>query len=519
MTFPPAPRVDLSSLSLGALLGRGGDGQVMAVNGFQINGKWAAALKLYSQAAAQNMNVAVLEKIIALPRQLSSEDGRWLLENTAWPVVIAEDQALPCGFLMRMVPEVCYSYFQTPTQGIQQRLASIQFLLNTDSYTHSLGLIVNDHDRLALLRSVAAMLSRLHSFGAVIGDFSPQNILFSLKPAPSCFLIDCDTVRLKGESVFRQIETPDWDAPIGEFEATLATDAHKFGLLAIRLFARDQSSRDLAAITALSPDLGRLAQLSQDPNPAQRPSLQEWIAVLDREDLAAAQSLPPSAGADWAAAPARSSRPQGLEVVSAGRETRHLETRRRRGQGKRQHPPAVQPNDVVSRAVKAAVKPGLLTFNPPATMVQGRMDRVEVGIARSLELREALATSLRGRGEPQFEGISTSPYMDVELLGAAFEVTSFAPQEQLVAPIARWEFDVRPYRAGRQSLTLCVSLRIDSPSISSGRIAVPVLEREIQIQVDIIFGARRFLAKNWQWLIVTILGLGSALAAWITLLH
>jgi hypothetical protein len=150
-------------------------------------------------------------------------------------------------------------------------------------------------------------------------------------------------------------------------------------------------------------------------------------------------------------------------------------------------------------------------------MIQGKTERVEVGIARSLELRKALAAGLRGRGEPQVEEINTSLFMGVELLGASFEVTSFSPLEQLVAPIARWEFDVRPYRAGHQTLTLCVSMRIDSPIAPSGRIAVPVLERQIRIRVDVVFGARRFLAKNWQWLIATMLALGGALAAWVTL--
>lgn len=63
--------------------------------------------------------------------------------------------------------------------------------------------------------------------------------------------------------------------------------------------------------------------------------------------------------------------------------------------------------------------------------------------------------------------------MGVELRGDAFEVMAFSPSEQLV-------------------------LRIDSPEIAGGRIAVPVLEREIQIQIDIVFGARRFVATNWQ---------------------
>jgi Caspase domain/TIR domain len=243
------------------------------------------------------------------------------------------------------------------------------------------------------------------------------------------------------------------------------------------------------------------------PRPPPAPAAPPVASAAPPRRLAGADETPPLA------APSRP--PKG----PAGQERQPTEKTHGHGhgRGKRQRSAVDPQGDAVSRAVKEAVKPGLLTFNPPATMVQGRKERVEVGIARSPELREALTTGLRGRGKPQVEGISTSSYMGVELRGDAFEVTSFSPAEQLVAPLARWEFDVTPYRAGHQSLTLCVSLRIDSPEITGGRIAVPVLEREIQIQVDIVFGVRRFLAKNWQWLIATILGLGGALAAWITL--
>lgn len=189
---------------------------------------------------------------------------------------------------------------------------------------------------------------------------------------------------------------------------------------------------------------------------------------------------------------------------------------------KRQHPRSDELNDAVSRAVRASVRPGLLAFNPPAEMVQGRKERVEVGIARSHELREALAAGLRGRGEPQFEDVLTSAHMGVELKGPSFEIIPFSPLEQFVVPSARWEFDVLPCRSGQHALTLCVSLRIDpahSSIAASGRIAVPVLEREIQIRVDIAYSTRRFVGNNWQWLIATILGLGGGLAAWVAFIH
>jgi len=180
------------------------------------------------------------------------------------------------------------------------------------------------------------------------------------------------------------------------------------------------------------------------------------------------------------------------------------------------------PLDGVTRAVQAAIRPGLLVFNPPPEMQQGRKERVEVGIARSPELREALTAGLRGRGELQFEPVATSPHMAVELKGPAFEVIPFSPPEQLVAPTARWEFDVLPCHAGRQTLTLCVSLRFDSkgpPLPASGQMAVPVLEREIHIKIAVAYGTRRFIGNNWQWLVATIIPLGGAITAWITLVH
>ena len=72
------------------------------------------------------------------------------------------------------------------------------------------------------------------------------------------------------------------------------------------------------------------------------------------------------------------------------------------GRGKRRRSPTKQLDDPISQVVKSAVKPGLWPLTPPAVMVQGRWERVEVGIARSLELGKVLAVGLKGRGEPQF---------------------------------------------------------------------------------------------------------------------
>jgi hypothetical protein len=300
----PVPRIDVNSLSLGDDLGNGGQGRVTAVTGLLADG-YPAALKAYSQDTASSLAADVLETIVGFPRQLPAGDADWLAQNTAWPAMIAEDRGTVCGFLMRTVPAPYYFGFQTRTQGTQQKLAHISFLLNSDDYVSRSGLAVSDRDRLGLLSSLAAGLSRLHALGAVIGDLSPTNLLFTLQPAPGCFFIDCDTIRLHGQSIVPQVDTPDWEALPGEPRATPATDSYKLGLLAIRLFARDQSSGDPSALAAVSADLARLARLSQDPDPTRRPGPAAWTGALD----AAASSASAATTTRIARAPGRISVP------------------------------------------------------------------------------------------------------------------------------------------------------------------------------------------------------------------
>jgi hypothetical protein len=173
----------------------------------------------------------------------------------------------------------------------------------------------------------------------------------------------------------------------------------------------------------------------------------------------------------------------------------------------------------ISHVVRDTVHPGLLAFNPPQDMRQGHSERIEVGISRSPELRDALTAGFRGRGLPEVVHVDSAPLMGVELRGSSFMIEALSPVEQLVVPLARWEFDVTPLRSGRQTLTLCVTIRIDSPHVSGGQIAVPVFERDIRIKVDVVYGTRRFVTNNWQWLVGTAVGLGGGIAAWITLVH
>ena len=281
-------RVDIGSLDLGPVLGSGGQGQVRAVSNYRIDDKWPAVLKTYNGSV--NLDVRGLEKIAAFPDRLHRNDRDWLLGVSAWPWAIAMDGGTVRGFLMRAVPDIYRFNFMTVTQGSKAMLSTVEFLLNTDDYVSRSGISISEQGRLNLLGTLADAMSRLHALGIVIGDVSPKNLLFNLSSYVSCFFIDCDAIRLHGECALEQIDTPEWEVPPGEEKGTEGSDSYKFGLLAIRLFARDQSSRDGAALSALSAELGALAGRSQDRDPAGRPAPGSWVSAIQSAASAASSA-------------------------------------------------------------------------------------------------------------------------------------------------------------------------------------------------------------------------------------
>ncbi len=308
MTSERVPTVDHGALALGRRLGQGGQGTVHEVTNKKINetdgGGWEVAYKEYNAAVLPHLDAAALAASVALPGELSAAEGRWLCEKTAWPAALVERQGSASGFLMRTVPDRFRFTLQSlggTTPGAR-RPANLEYLLNDDAYVAGIGLSVSERDRLLLLTDLAATLTRLHRIGITVGDLSPKNLLFTTGTPPECFLIDCDAMRLRGTGVLPQAETPDWQIPDGEEKATRASDVYKLALLAIRLFARDQTSRDPAALASVSPELSDLARAGLDPDPARRPLPAQWAATTASTAPAAA---PAANGGKGASAPPR----------------------------------------------------------------------------------------------------------------------------------------------------------------------------------------------------------------------
>ena len=272
------PWIDINGLALGEVLGTGGQGEIIEVHGFVIDNQRPAVLKRYLPAAMSSLRVDALDRATVLPEQLASWNGRWIRENCAWPAHTVHDGGVPCGFLMPSAPADYYFNIRSAGGGSQRKLAELQFLLNSERHLHNYGITVNDGDRLALLRSIAGAFAQLHALNIVVGDFSPKNLLYRLHP-PGVFFLDCDGMSLSGTAAIKTAQTPGWECDDGD-EPMPASDAYKFGLLAIRLFAGSQSSRDVSAIGEISSELARLAELSQHDK-AMRPTPGAWIRPLE----------------------------------------------------------------------------------------------------------------------------------------------------------------------------------------------------------------------------------------------
>ncbi|MEV1177424.1 hypothetical protein [Nonomuraea sp. NPDC049784] len=283
-------RTDRATLTLGRRLGQGGQGTVHEVLDRKINGQWDVAYKEYDPDVLRNLDVAALTAMTDLIGRLPGWDAAWLCDRTAWPAGLVEAGGAVTGFLMRSVPHR-FSFDLRTLSGTARKLTTLEFLLNDDAYVGQIGLRVSERDRLLLLADLADTLARLHSMDIVVGDLSPKNLLFATEASPECFLIDCDAMRLAGVEALPQVETPDWQIPADEQKGTPQSDAYKFALLAIRVFARDQASTDPGRLAAVSPALADLAAAGLHQPPLHRPVPAQWAAEL-RQAAPSASTTP-----------------------------------------------------------------------------------------------------------------------------------------------------------------------------------------------------------------------------------
>jgi hypothetical protein len=285
--------VEYEALTPMTKLGDGAQATVYRVAYRWDGGPSPLVYKEFKTEARDGLDIEILHELISWQESAGDES---LHRIGAWPLRSVTRDGQVTGFLMREAPPEHHVELTLIKGRRQRRLFEVQHVLNSDHVLAERGLPISDRWRLEFLRSVAWSLSRLHRADLAVGDISPKNLL-AARDGHRSYLLDCDSVSIRGRSVLPQYETPDWEVPEAR-KATAASDRFKLGLLAIRLYAGDQSVRDPGALSRAGGDLVELARRALE-GPTVRPPAEDWLPALDSAIDRASSALPS----------ARSSRP------------------------------------------------------------------------------------------------------------------------------------------------------------------------------------------------------------------
>ena len=273
--------IERDKLGVLTKIGQGGQGVVYRAPNAKT--KFAASMvyKEYKPQTRADIDFTALAAMPALVEEsLTYAEAERLISVAAWPCALVENAGSATGFVMPAIPDGFFIPLKT-VKGVSDTAAEFQHLLNHSSVLAARGIDLDDAQRYALLREVASGLAFLHKHGVCIGDISPKNLLFALKPHESVYFIDCDAWRINGVSALPQMETPEWTVPAGEELATVYSDSYKLGLLALRLVAGHHDTKNLQHIPSTTP--GLLRQIITDTlskAPQQRPLPEAWNYVL-----------------------------------------------------------------------------------------------------------------------------------------------------------------------------------------------------------------------------------------------
>ena len=262
-------------------IGQGGQGVVYGAPNVKTKFAESMVYKEYKPQTLAEIDFTALAAMPALVEDsLSYAQAERLISVAAWPCAIVEDGGTTAGFVMPAIPREFFIELTT-AKGVSSTRAEFQHLLNHSSVLEARGIDIDDSQRYSLLREVASGLAFLHKHGVCVGDISPKNLLFTLAPHAGVYFIDCDAMRIDGVSALPQMETPGWSIPPGQELATIYSDTYKLGLLALRLLAGDQDTKNPQHLPPTTP--GLLRQIITDTvknEPERRPLPEAWTYVL-----------------------------------------------------------------------------------------------------------------------------------------------------------------------------------------------------------------------------------------------
>jgi hypothetical protein len=262
-----------------------------------------------------------LRKLVRVRNSLGPPARRRLDELAAWPVRVVEEGGLVRGVVMPLIPPSFIQERVLPGSGTVNRTPrEIQNLLIPHERARVVGMPWPSlHERLEICRDFAAALHFVHRNNLVLGDLNARNALFRLTERPRVMLVDCDSIRIKGNmAVVAQLSAPDWEQP--EKLLTQGSDRYKFGLFVLRCLssgAQSSTTRDPGrADAALDPAGRALIRAALGDVPDRRPSARDWgLYLQSRLTGADTASLPAVTAALSAQSSPRSSRPNTVSTA------------------------------------------------------------------------------------------------------------------------------------------------------------------------------------------------------------
>jgi hypothetical protein len=176
--------------------------------------------------------------------------------------------------------------------------------------------------------------------------------------------------------------------------------------------------------------------------------------------------------------------------------------------------PPPNPAEVVQQQLDK-LSQGEIAFNPPSRLKIGDKARVEARIARQSGTSD-LTTGIQGPGAPQVQPISTSTFMGAELTGDGFEIKELSNRNQVVQldKPSEWAWDIKATKLGRQALHLHVWVRIVAPPVPEQVKDLPVLDQDVDVQVNPAYSIGQFWETNWQWVLGSGFSASVLAAAW-----
>jgi hypothetical protein len=282
--------VPLSALGAMSRLNAGANGTIHRLTSFRLPDEPGdLVFKEYNLNAVQ-VALGGLERLAGLRLSLVAQRRAVLDEMTAWPLRAVVGPANEArGVLMKLIPGRYFEDMLLPSGTRDQVAREIQHMIFEPAVARRRQVDVPaDGDlrtRLRICERFAYLLSILHGANLVYGDVSARNLLYSLRPGPAVFLVDCDAARVRGSAaVNKQQHSPDWEPPERVAGQSVTTDRYKLALFVLRVLTPGKGSslnRDWRAAAGVLDQRGlRLLRLALEGTPGDRPMAREWVLYL-----------------------------------------------------------------------------------------------------------------------------------------------------------------------------------------------------------------------------------------------